>query len=178
MYFENLIKRIVPSLKKVVCRLKPGNHPFLSDDDLLQEAMMHLWQDFQEGKLASKGDKYILEGCYFYLKNYLRTRHRLVRGIRNSENVFNMYEKGKTYQLQVAAVRNDPEDYIDLLDAKLLVALIQREGTDKKEKTILSLYAEGLTTRQIGIRLGISHVWVVKLMQRIRHKSKCYVDPS
>ncbi|MDD4899076.1 MAG: LuxR C-terminal-related transcriptional regulator [Candidatus Omnitrophica bacterium] len=64
----------------------------------------------------------------------------------------------------------DQRDYLDYLDSKIFVEKMQNNGLTKKEKAILPLCLEGLTTRQIGKRLGISHVMVVKLKSHIREK--------
>jgi len=47
---------------------------------------------------------------------------------------------------------------------------------EPKEKNLLSLCAEGLTTRQIGAKAGISHVAVVRQMRKIRAKCLKYLD--
>jgi RNA polymerase sigma factor (sigma-70 family) len=51
------------------------------------------------------------------------------------------------------------------------------EGTvlrklDEREQEVLRLLMEGLTVREIGDRLGISHVMVVKLWRRMRDKCR------
>jgi RNA polymerase sigma factor (sigma-70 family) len=43
---------------------------------------------------------------------------------------------------------------------------------NEREKVVFRLYLDGLTTRDIGTRLGISHVMVVKIKKKI--KEKCY----
>ena len=67
--------------------------------------------------------------------------------------------------------------YFEHLNDKLLADAIHNNGFTKREKTLLIFCAEGLTTRDIGKRLGVSHVMVVKLMSRIRAKCKKYLDP-
>ena len=42
----------------------------------------------------------------------------------------------------------------------------------RKEKEIVFFYLQGWTTREIGERLGISHVSIVKLEGKIREKCK------
>ena len=41
---------------------------------------------------------------------------------------------------------------------------------NEREKNILSLYLKGLTTREIGRTLGVSHVMVIKVEKRIIEK--------
>ena len=80
MAFEELVKRLSPTLKRITYRLN-GHFTFFNDEDLFQEALVRLWQDFNAGKLDDKTDSYILQGCYFHLKNYIRkckTRTKLI----------------------------------------------------------------------------------------------------
>src|SRR3989338_8416537 len=71
MSFEELVKKLTPRLKGITHRLN-GRFTFFNDEDLFQEALINLWQDFRDGALDDKTDSYILQGCYFHLKNYIR----------------------------------------------------------------------------------------------------------
>ncbi len=173
MTFEVLLKRISPKLKGIAYKLN-GRYSFFNDQDLFQEALLHLWQEFGAGKLEDKTDSYILQGCYFHLKNYIRktnTRSKVV-----SLQAFIDNEEDLKLEETLLLQDCDPQDYFDSLNSKLLVETIHNNGFTEREKNILTLYAEGLTTREIGSRLGVSHVRVVKLMSRIREKSKIYLD--
>ena len=72
MVFGELVNRIRPKLKGIIYKLGYSSTLF-NDEDLFQEALMYLWDHFQKGLLEDKTDSYILQGCYFNLKNYLRT---------------------------------------------------------------------------------------------------------
>ena len=72
MSFEELIERISPKLKGIIYKIHGSFHS-LSEEDLYQEAVLQLWVDHNNGKLSDKTDSYILQSCYFYLKNYMRT---------------------------------------------------------------------------------------------------------
>jgi DNA-directed RNA polymerase specialized sigma subunit len=71
MSFEILVKRISPTIKKIAHKLN-GHYTFFNDEDLYQEALAHLWVGFREGALGDKTDSYILQGCYYHMKNYIR----------------------------------------------------------------------------------------------------------
>ena len=58
----------------------------------------------------------------------------------------------------------------------MLIEEILNDGLTRREKEVFCLALEGLTTREIGSRLGISHVRVVKLKGKIRDKCKKYRD--
>lgn len=174
MTFEALVEKLTPKLKGITHKLN-GRFTFFNDEDLFQEALIHLLQDFRAGELEDKTDSYILQGCFFHLKNYIRS------------------QKIRTHLLSLEAAAGDEEamslkdtlwlqdknsmHYRDYLNDKLLAETIHNNGFTKREKEILLYCRDGLTTRDIGKRIGISHVMVVKLMSRIRGKCRKYIDP-
>lgn len=173
MHFEELVKKITPKLRGIIRRM---NCRFfsLSEEDLYQEATLHLWQGYSCGELEDKTESYILQGCYFYLKNYLRC-HRPKRNLISWESFYSSAEDDSSERrLELA----DPAagGYQEKLDIKLLAETIRNNGLTGAEKELLSFYARGLTTREIGARLGVSHVRVVKMTQRIRQKCSKYLD--
>lgn len=164
--FEGLVKRVSPTLKRITYRLN-GHFSFFNDEDLFQEALIHLWEDFQKGKLQDKTDSYILQGCYFHLKNYLRKTRDKVSFL----SIDNFVDEDGTGLGEILSLE-DNNSCFDYLENKMLIEAIQNNGLTPREKEVLSLCLESLTTREIGQRLGISHVRVVKLRNRIRTKCK------
>ena len=73
MSYPDLLKRLSPRLKGITHKLN-GKFTFFNEEDLFQEAAVRLWQEFELGRLAGKTDSYILQGCYFHLKNYIRKK--------------------------------------------------------------------------------------------------------
>lgn len=171
--FETLVKRISPTLKKITYRLN-GHSSFFNDEDLYQEALIRLWQDFKKDKLQDKTDSYILQGCYFHLKNYLRKMRPKTRSVSLESLVTDDDGRniGETLLLEVKDTQSD----IDRLDNKLLVETIRNNGFSPREKRMLYLYGQGLTTRAIGERLGVSHVRVIKMMREVKDKCRKYSD--
>lgn len=172
MSFENLIKRISPTLKRITYKLN-GHFSFFNDEDLYQEALMHLWLDFQAGKLSDKTESYILQSCYFHLKNYIRKNYDKVNLI-SLENMLNA--EGEAFDLDNILSLENPESSFEFINCKMIIEKINHNGLTKREKEVFCLALEGLTTRETGSRLGISHVRVVKLKAKIRDKCKKYVD--
>ena len=174
MSYEELVKRISPTLKRITYKLN-GHFSFFNDEDLFQEALLRLWQDFQAGKLEDKTDSYILQGCYFHLKNYLRMSKVSLKTL-SLQALIN--ERGESLEDCLCLEDAYAADYLERLDNKLLVETICNNGLSEKEKEALYFLAQDLTTRQIGQRLGVSHVRVVKLMARIRKKCQKYRLPK
>jgi RNA polymerase sigma factor (sigma-70 family) len=172
MSFEELHRKLSPTIKRIAYKLN-GHYRSFNHDDLYQEASIHLWSDFLKGKLSDKTDSYILQGCYFHLKNYIRT----------------VNERSNIISIDAALSGNDEATVEDILGQywscpdcrgdlhnKFLVQSIQNNGFNLKEKRLLEYFSQGLTTRDIGERMGISHVSVVKLMQKIRIKAQKHLD--
>lgn len=173
MTFEELVKKLTPKLKGITYRLK-GYSGYFDEEDLYQEALIHLFNDFNCGKLSDKTDSYILQGCFFHLKNYLRTHFDRAKFIELSEaateeeNVLAVFER-------FFATRTE-DSPAELTHCSLLLETINNNGLTAREKDVFNLAFEGLTTREIGGRLGISHVRVIKLRKSIAEKCRKHMD--
>ncbi|MBI5144197.1 MAG: hypothetical protein HZA30_03935, partial [Candidatus Omnitrophica bacterium] len=150
--FEDFIGRLTPTLRKITHKLN-GHFSFFDDDDLFQEALTHLWVLFQEGRLDDKTDSYILQGCYFHLKNFLRRTKDKAKLVSLNELIG---EEDPHFLEEVLACKDaaPPEG----MDAALLMEKAKASGLTEREMAVLSFTLDGLTVREIGQRLGISHV--------------------
>jgi len=166
MGFDELVKRISPVLKRITLKLKQAG--FMDEEDLYQEALIHLWNNFKSGCLVDKTDSYILQGCYFHLKNYLRK-------IRSKARVVNFEDlKSGDGDLNEAVFSIKRESVSAALDCRMYIEEILNNGLSKREKDVFCFCVEGLTVREIGSRLGISHVMVVKIKKGMRKKLHKY----
>lgn len=163
--FDAMTKKLSPTLRRIVHRMN-CHSTFVSDDDLYQEAMVHMWVLFCNGMLDDKTDSYILQGCYFHLKNYLRTTLDKTK----LTSLSAIIDAQDTTLEETLASKEGKER--DNLDAALLEESIALKGLSKREKEILHLSMDGLTTREIGEQLGVSHVMVVKIKARIKEKCR------
>ena len=170
MRFQELMKELMPKLKGIVYRLK-DRPAYFSSDDLLQECLLSLWVKFNRGDLADKTPSYILQGCYFYLKNHLRKEKLRYKLMSLNEAIGDEQTRLENFLKDEKASR-----FFEDLNAKLIAQTIRNNGLSGKEKDILLLYAEGLTTREIGAKFSVSHVSIVKTMKLIREKCRKYVD--
>jgi RNA polymerase sigma factor (sigma-70 family) len=161
--FENLVATLSPTLRRITHKLN-GHFSFMDDQDLFQEALIHLWLHFQSGDLSDKTESYILQGCYFHLKNYIRKT-------RDSVAVFSldsaMDEDGP--HAEGLLVADDLAPYEEV-EAGFEIEAITGSGSAGREKAVLFFCLEGMTMREIGKRLGISHVSVLKIRNKIRKR--------
>ncbi len=163
MSFHALVRRISPTLKRITQRLN-GHHSYFDDDDLFQEALIHLWLNHKRGTLADKTDSYILQGCYFHLRNYLRK-------VQDKAIVLslNTGAGGDSSRLE-DVLATDGAGVFENLESSIDVEAGEAKYFTDREKTVLSLIMEGMSMREIGAKIGISHVMVLKIRNRIRDK--------
>jgi len=170
MDYEDLVRKISPKLKGIVKRVQVDSAVF-DGNDLYQEALLLLWVDFKGGKLNGKTDSYILQRCYFYLKNYIRKNYSRVHLISFDQ----LIEKNQNFDFTESLYSEGFERYVEDIDCEILIDQIKNNVLTKREKEVFCLSMEELTTREIGEKLGVSHVRVVKLKQKIKEKCKRYI---
>ena len=174
MTFNAFQKKLSPTIRRIAYKL--NRYPaYFNDEDLYQEAMTHLWQDFNLGKLADKTDSYILQGCYFHLKNYIRKHREKATRLSLDEMIFDEVNGLTREEILLVEDRNVTSGY-EYLSDKLLADTIRNNGLTTREKLILSFCSNGLTVREIGNRIGVSHVAIVKSLKTIRAKCQKYLD--
>lgn len=172
MVYEELVKKISPILKRITHRLN-GRFTFFNEDDLYQEALLHLWLDFQAGKLADKTQSYVLQGCYFYLKNHIRKVKDRFRPLSLDELVGDR-EESHSFEGLLCDERSSA--FPEVLSDRMLSDTLMNNGFTTREKELLGFLTEDLTLRQIGQRMGISHVAVLKIRDGLKVKCRKYQD--
>lgn len=161
--FEGIMMKLSPTLRRITYRLN-GHFTFFDEDDLYQEALRYLWTAFRNGSLGDKTDSYVLQGCYFYLKNYIRKTMDKARVVSIDSPID---EDGSTIKDTLSCKDNRSEDAADDI---FLRETLRTIGLTEREKRVLSLSLSGMTVREIGEDLGISHVMVIKIRAHIRMK--------
>ena len=163
MEFQELYKRISPRLKKISSFYGKRGYSF-DRDDLYQEMTSHLWNKFKLGVPEGLNDTYIIKGCEFHILNYIRKERKKIHMVSLEES---LNERGDTLRETI------PSGSMSLdmsVDRKMLVEYIMNNGFTKREKEVFNLLLEGHTAREAGEKLGISHVMVVKLKNRLINK--------
>ncbi len=171
--FESMVRRLSPKLKGIAYKAR-WTGQYFSEEDLYQEALVHLWKDYNAGFLSDKTDSYILQGCFFFLKNYVRTSRDKINPVRIDASPSG--EGGSILDSLYSRGFDSSRDMIDGLHSRMLADTIRNNGLTEKEKDVVSLFAEGLTTRQIGARIGLSHVGVIKMRRVIADKCRKHLD--
>jgi|AGTN01.2.fsa_nt_gi Bacterial regulatory proteins, luxR family. len=168
MKFEEALVTIAPKLRQLAFAYRTWS-PAADEDDLFSEMTAHLRERWSGDGLGAKTESYIVQSCYFHLRNYLRT----------------IVEKGKSLSLEALREARDdsgedehrecvlcdpapaPQRY---LEERALYDTIMKNGLSRMEKDIILCLYEGMTVREIGEKFGISHVMVVKYKKSIARK--------
>lgn len=170
MEFESMRTKINSRLRAITYKLSRWS-VLMSEDDLYQEAVLHLWNRYQTGELGDKNESYIAQSCYFHLRNCLRKTQgkASLRSLSECSN-----EDG--CELEDILSLTTQESSYEYIDARLVVDSLMNNGLTQREKDVCALFLEGLTVRQIGGRLGISHVRVVKIKNNIKRKYSYLIE--
>jgi RNA polymerase sigma factor (sigma-70 family) len=172
MDFLTLTKKLTPKLKAIAYKLN-RRFTFFNNEDLFQEALVHLWKQYTGGKLADKTDSYVLQGCYFHLQNYIRSAKDKVTPLSLDVQTG---QEGEFFEEAPALKDQRSEKYFERLNEKMIVEVIRNNGLTGREKELLPFFAEGLTMREIGKKIGVSHVAVLKMRKSIRKKCLKHLD--
>ncbi len=167
--FHNMYKNILPRIRYVAFKVLKNRRDFfkfIDERDLVQEMSLWLWEKYPEGVPENFNDAYIVNGCEYFIRNYLRkiTERKKVVSL---DAILD--DSGHSF---VDLIPDDTEPVYERLDRELLVSDIKEERLNPKEKDVLNLSLQGYTCRQIGDKLRMSHVMVVKYRKRIYDKCK------
>ncbi len=162
MDFDALLKRISPRLKNLSRHLLKiqNNQRSFNAEDIFQEMCIHLWQKFRNGVPPEFNDAYIIKGCEFHIRNYLRKKTDKFKLISLDEPI---NETGLSLKDILINTKSGPDVCLN----NILIHEIRNTLANNKEKDVFNLLIQGHTVRSIGERLGISHVMVVKHKNRI-----------
>ena len=165
---NEIINKINYQLKAIIRKLNI-KYQYIDSDDLYQEALLYLWQQYNTGKLKNKNNSYILQGCYYYLKNHIR------KYVKFKDNQINYNFYYNTEKLNKEIGEGNQLDYPEPTSYDLDEYLYYDEfkkDLSLKEKALLNLRFRGLSSREIGKELGISHTMVSRMRRKIIDKYK------
>ena len=163
MDFRTVFQRIDPKLRRIAAR-HDGQGRFIDKDDLYQEMCAHLWNNYKYGVPEKYNDSYILKGCEFHILNYLRKEREGVPLLSLEEPI---NDEGDTLK---DIVPDSGEALGEVINKEVTISDIMNNGFTKREKEVFSLLLKGYTVREIGGKLGVSHVMIVKIKRGLIEK--------
>ena len=168
MLIEDL--ETLEQLGKVVVRLTTN---LALREDLMQEALIHLWQVQEQTPGQTKN--WYLQNCRFHLLHYLALGRSVDSPKRRASQVYPSDQRedsdGWLERFESA------ESVLQDVSARDILAALSKLLSDR-EMSILQWLSEGVGTREIAKRLGISHPMVIKLRRKIAtFAKKISIDP-
>jgi RNA polymerase sigma factor (sigma-70 family) len=131
-------------------------------DDLLQEALIHLWQ--QESRSPGQTQSWYVQSCRFHLLDYLRQGHS-VDSLKRRHHACPLPEEFESWQPAPEAWAS-AESVWDAVSARDLADCIGQHANNT-EKQILAYLDDGLRVSEIGEQLHISQQATSKHRRRI-----------
>jgi RNA polymerase sigma factor (sigma-70 family) len=129
------------------------------EEDLIQEAIIHLW--LREKEYPGQNQSWYIQSCRLYLQNYLRKGRSVDAGNhRHAASLLILQEDQKDLELGV------DDTLLSLVCARDLLAELSKWLTPI-EKEVLNLSNGGLSAREIGARLDLSHTSVIRHRRNI-----------
>ena len=153
----------VQKIQKELSRRRPGAAPAIGTARREGDKV-----EILSGLFEGKTDSFILQGCYFFLKNLLRKMHKGVDCHVLSIDIPRSESGCSWADLLVVKGSQHTKRGID---AHLLVGELFRH-LNGRERNVFTMRTEGFTMREIGQVLGVSHVMVVKVEKKIKDISK------
>jgi RNA polymerase sigma factor (sigma-70 family) len=167
--FQSIYKNLSPRINYIAAKLAfiySKRKPLLSKEDLYQEMCLWLWEHYQHGVPPGINDAYIIQGCRFHIQNFIRKTKEKCSAISLDQPVT---PEGQTLKDFLP----DPgPEFRNEIEANLLTERIEKENFSTKERKIFFLLKKDYTTRQIGKKLNISHVMVIKYKKKIAERLK------
>ncbi|HKQ40610.1 MAG TPA: sigma-70 family RNA polymerase sigma factor [Verrucomicrobiae bacterium] len=131
-------------------------------DDLMQEAMLHLWQ--REIQTPAQTQSWYLQSCRFHLLGYLN-RGRSVDSFKRRQDQCASQEEAELAQ-SLSGSRTDGESPLDCVCVLDIIESLSKK-LNGREKDILGQLIQGAGTREIARKLSISHQSVSKHRQKL-----------
>jgi len=150
------------ALERMVARLTSHS---LWREDLVQEALIHLWQE--ERRCPGQSPCWYLRSCRFHLLNQMRLGRSIDSPKRR--NGFVLPRDGGTHADDVLDSLADSTEGASVLEAVMARDFVSAlfPYLAPMEREVLACLAEGLGTRETARRLKLSHTCVTKKRRAI-----------
>ncbi|OGS43130.1 MAG: hypothetical protein A2539_10065 [Elusimicrobia bacterium RIFOXYD2_FULL_34_15] len=170
MNFEKFLKEVKVELGQIAFKFSRYNN-YMDEDDLLSEMVLHLWKRWYERGFNNKTKSYVIQSCYFYLRNYLRINEdKKCRFINIDECIG---DDGLSYE---EIIPDNSVPILESIEENTIFQKISNNGLSSIEREIFKLLYDEYTVREIGEMLSISHTMVIKHKKNILKKVSKYYD--
>ena len=163
MDFEEIYDKFSVPITRLA-RKSRGYSNFINEEDVTQEMLIHLWQEYQNGKFQDKTDSYIIQSLWFCSKNYIRKKAKKRSFLSLDDQI-----DGEGVSLKDTIKDHSPSP-AETVENKILIQEMMDSGLAEREKEVLYLSLEGCNLREIGKTLEISHVMAFKIRESIQRK--------
>jgi len=171
MDFKARFDSISEKLKNIAAKYS-GLCAYVDREDLYAEMWLYLWNMWKTGGLENKTESYIVQACYFHMRNYLRTVQDRVKLVSFEDFSLNSSDDaGGENSASLDDIMPDGLPGIgETLESRALYEKIMNNGFSTLEKDIVRYLYSGYTVREIGKILGLSHVMIVRHKKQIADK--------
>src|SRR5262245_5019492 len=158
-YLKNNEAHIRRVLDSIIRRMTPNA---ALRDDLLQEAMLHLWlkEDSRPGQTAS----WYSQSCRFHLQHYLNSG-KSIDSARRWRDQFQI-----DHNVNDDEVLGEPADsgnsVLTFVCAREIISLLKRH-LSLQEQEVLDCLSDGMGAREISRKLKLSHTMVIRHRRKI-----------
>jgi DNA-directed RNA polymerase specialized sigma24 family protein len=131
-------------------------------EDLLQEAMIHLWR--METRRPGQTRSWYLQSCRFHLQHYLNCG-RSIDSTKRWRDQLPLMDSSD--DLPAASETADSGNTIfTCVNAREILSLLRPHLTPQEQAVLICL-AEGLGAREIGRKLNLSHTMAIRHRRKI-----------
>ena len=147
------------SLVQMIRRLTPNA---TLREDLLQEAMIHLWRT--ELRRPGQTRSWYLQSCRFHLQHYLNCGRSIDSTKRSRDQL--PFTEHSEHVPDPAEQADSGNSIFTCVNAREILSLLAPH-LSPQEKEVLVCLAEGLGAREIGRKLNLSHTMAIRHRRKI-----------
>jgi RNA polymerase sigma factor (sigma-70 family) len=130
--------------------------------DLLQEALIHLW--LVETRRPGQTRSWYVQSCRFHLQHYLGAGSSVDSAKRRNGEI--QFLPGTDDEEELLEQGDSGNSVLTWVSVREIMSLLARHVTPQ-EKAVLDCLADGLSAREIGRELGLSHTMVIRHRRKI-----------
>ena len=132
-------------------------------EDLMQEGIIHLW--LLEERKPGQSRSWYLQSCQFHLRHYL-DQGRSIDSWKRQEHAISLFVEIDSNEPECCLPDNATTTAMSEINAQDMLFLLCKRLT-LSQQVVLAHFMDGLSSREIGLKLGVSHNAVIKHRYRI-----------